>query len=129
MDNCNKMRKFQISRLFLARISLIFRQLQSVDSLWNAYVTWKNTRSRKLIFRHWLGPLNVGFTYLSLLLNKMMSQHLIWVWYAFDMRSVCIWFPIPISKASELKNQLKEITSKSPEFPWKVIYFHSSCKW
>ena len=29
----------QISRLF--RSSLTFRQLQSVDSLWNAYVTWK----------------------------------------------------------------------------------------
>ena len=31
--------QFQISRLFRARSSLTFRQLQSVDSLWNAYVT------------------------------------------------------------------------------------------
>ena len=32
--------KLQISRVFQARSSLTFRQLQSVDSLWNAYVTW-----------------------------------------------------------------------------------------
>ena len=33
--------KLQISRLLRARSSLPFRQLQSVDSLWNAYVTWQ----------------------------------------------------------------------------------------
>ena len=33
--------KFQISSLLWARSSLTFRQLQSVDSLWNAYVTWQ----------------------------------------------------------------------------------------
>ena len=32
--------KLQISHLFRARSSLAFRQLLSVDSLWNAYVTW-----------------------------------------------------------------------------------------
>ena len=32
--------KVQISRLFRARNSLTFRQIQSVSSLWNAYVTW-----------------------------------------------------------------------------------------
>ena len=32
--------KLQISRLFLTRSSVTFRQLLSVDSLWNAYVTW-----------------------------------------------------------------------------------------
>ena len=32
--------KLQISRLLPARSSWTFRQLQSVDSLWNAYVTW-----------------------------------------------------------------------------------------
>ena len=31
---------FQISRLLWVRISLIFRQLLSIDSLWNVYVTW-----------------------------------------------------------------------------------------
>ena len=31
--------KIQILRLFRARSSLTFRQLESVDSLWNAYVT------------------------------------------------------------------------------------------
>ena len=31
----------QILRLLRARSSLTFRQLQSVDSLWNAYVTWQ----------------------------------------------------------------------------------------
>ena len=31
----------QISRLLRARSSMTFRQLQSVDSLWNAYVTWQ----------------------------------------------------------------------------------------
>ena len=31
----------QISRLLRARSSLKFRQLYSVDSLWNAYVTWQ----------------------------------------------------------------------------------------
>ena len=33
--------KLQILRLFWARSSLTFRQLWSVDSLWNAYVTWE----------------------------------------------------------------------------------------
>ena len=33
--------KLQISRLFQARNSLTFRQMWSVDSLWSAYVTWK----------------------------------------------------------------------------------------
>ena len=33
--------KLHISRLLRARSSLTFRQLQSVDSLWNAYVTWQ----------------------------------------------------------------------------------------
>ena len=33
--------KLQISCLLWARISLTFRQLQSMDSLWNAYVTWQ----------------------------------------------------------------------------------------
>ena len=32
--------KLQILRLFQAKRSLMFRQLWSVDSLWNAYVTW-----------------------------------------------------------------------------------------
>ena len=32
--------KVQISRLFRARNSLTFRQIQSVSSLWNTYVTW-----------------------------------------------------------------------------------------
>ena len=32
--------KLQISRLLLARSSLAFRQLYSVDPLWNMYVTW-----------------------------------------------------------------------------------------
>ena len=32
--------KFQISSMFRARSSLTFRQLKSVDSLWNASVTW-----------------------------------------------------------------------------------------
>ena len=31
----------QISRLLRARSFLTFRQLQSVDSLWNAYLTWQ----------------------------------------------------------------------------------------
>ena len=31
----------QISHLLRARSSLTFMQLQSVDSLWNAYVTWQ----------------------------------------------------------------------------------------
>ena len=31
----------QISHLLWARSSLTFRQLQSVDSLWNAYMTWQ----------------------------------------------------------------------------------------
>ena len=34
-----------ISRLFRARSSLTFRQLQIVDSLWDAYVTWSNSQS------------------------------------------------------------------------------------
>ena len=33
--------KLQILRLFQARSSLTFRQLYSIDSLWNAYVTWQ----------------------------------------------------------------------------------------
>ena len=33
--------KLQISRLFRARSSLIFKLLQRVDSLWNAYVVWQ----------------------------------------------------------------------------------------
>ena len=33
--------KLQISRLLRARGSLTLRQLQSVDSIWNAYVTWQ----------------------------------------------------------------------------------------
>ena len=33
--------QLQVSRLLRARNSLIFSQLQSVDSLWNAYVTWQ----------------------------------------------------------------------------------------
>ena len=33
--------KLQISRLLRARRSLTFRQLLSVDSLWNPYVTWQ----------------------------------------------------------------------------------------
>ena len=33
--------KFHILRLLRASSSLKFRQLQSVDSLWNAYVTWR----------------------------------------------------------------------------------------
>ena len=37
--------KFQITRLFQTRSSLKFRQLQSVDSLWNVYVTDKNIPS------------------------------------------------------------------------------------
>ena len=32
--------KLQISRLLQTRSSLTFRHLQSVDSLWNAYVSW-----------------------------------------------------------------------------------------
>ena len=34
--------KLQILRLFRARSSLTFRQPWSVDSLWNAYVTWQD---------------------------------------------------------------------------------------
>ena len=33
--------KLQISRLLRGRSSLTFRQLWSVDSIWNAYVTWQ----------------------------------------------------------------------------------------
>ena len=35
----------QISRLLRARSSVTLRQLQSVDSLWNAYVTWQEHTS------------------------------------------------------------------------------------
>ena len=33
--------KLQISHLLRARSSLTFRQLKSVDSIWNVYVTWQ----------------------------------------------------------------------------------------
>ena len=33
--------KLHISRLLRVRSSLTFKQLQSADSLWNAYVTWQ----------------------------------------------------------------------------------------
>ena len=42
--------KLQILCLFRARISLTFRQLWSVDSLWNAYVTCKNIQSIVILF-------------------------------------------------------------------------------
>ena len=41
MVKCSFISLRQISRLFWARSSLIFTQLQSVDSLYNAYVTWQ----------------------------------------------------------------------------------------
>ena len=41
---------FQISRLLRARSSLTFRQLQSVDSLWNAYLTWQEHTDNYRIF-------------------------------------------------------------------------------
>ena len=41
--------KLQISRLLRARSSLTFRQLQSMDSLWNEYVTWQEHTVKKKI--------------------------------------------------------------------------------
>ena len=38
--------KLQISRLLRARSSLKFSQLQSMDSFWNAYVTWQENTVR-----------------------------------------------------------------------------------
>ena len=43
-DNFKYLKK---KRLFRARSSLTFRQLQSVDSLWNAYVTWQEHPVKK----------------------------------------------------------------------------------
>ena len=40
----------QILRLLRASSSLTFRQLWSVDSLWNAYVTWQEYTTQRTIF-------------------------------------------------------------------------------
>ena len=44
---------FQITRLFRARSSLILKQLQSVDSLWNGYVTQEQTLKNNNSFSVW----------------------------------------------------------------------------
>ena len=41
--------KLQISCLLQARSSLTLRQLQSVDSLWNAYVTWQEHTAKCIV--------------------------------------------------------------------------------
>ena len=55
----------QILRLLRARSSLTFRQLQSVDSLWNTYVTWQDHTVKN----------NIVFSYIAMLfINSFMTE-------------------------------------------------------
>ena len=71
----------QISRLLRARSSLTFRQLQSVDSLWNAYVTRQEhtVGYQRLI---WLYFLRNGSGSVSI--SKFICITYIPCWYWFE---------------------------------------------
>ena len=74
--------KLQISRLLRARSSLTFRQLQSVDSLWNAYVTWQEDTIS--INKNFLGC----FRFIGNLIpphsfsSRLNKKYVIWWWFA-----------------------------------------------
>ena len=63
--------KLQILRLLQTRSSVTFRQLQSVDSLWNAYVTWQEHTED--IFCHLPFPLIWTVQYLISLLSEVIE--------------------------------------------------------
>ena len=102
----------QISHLLRARSSLTVRQLKSVDSLWNAYVTWqehavKNRKSwtfKRSIYRTWTN-FSV-FPFLLLLMAK--SVH---VCPQLDSE-VSTWFPY--TALSRLVNFFSKFTIAPP---------------
>ena len=78
--------KLQILRLLRERSSLTFRQLQSVDSLWNMNVTWYHTM--KYLERDMISYYEIPFEWyvIWLVFGKFFSQPT-----SYDSIRFCIW--------------------------------------
>ena len=86
--------KLQILCLFRARSSLTFRQIYSVDSLWNAYVTWQEHTASWIFLEklesQWPVPVNEMCLWLVSFELSGESQTYFWSNLTYAPQSSCL---------------------------------------